>query len=169
MRLLQLALAVTVLAWVLAWQTTRHLPLPAEIDARLLAEPLQRETTRPNFEFQYRGVGYEVQPVATYDLYGLVVTHNDIHGISDMYHDPDSVDTKDLCVAWGDNLRTDDYRRAHYESTAHWCFAEWPAGTHVDLTKIANNHLVTDRDDLRKALDAVHVGDQVHFAGWLAN
>lgn len=169
MRLLQLVLALLVLGWVLAWQQTRHLPGLETLRPELMREPRQRATDRPPFSFVYRGLTYEVQPVASYDLYGLVVSHNDIQGISDIYHDADSVDTKDLCVIWGNNLRTDDYRRAQYESTAHFCWVTWPGGTQFDLAAMSNNHLVTDDAALRAQLERVHIGDQVHFGGMLVN
>jgi hypothetical protein len=169
MRLLKLALALVAAGWAFAWWQTGQLPELAQIEPELLAEPVQGPTERVNFAFEYRGLGYEVKPVASYDLYGLVVSHNDIHGISDMYHDDDSVDTKDLCVIWGDNLRREDFRRASYSSSAWSCQVSWPAGVEFDLKAMSNNHLVTYRDDLRAVLQGVHPGDQVHFSGVLAN
>jgi hypothetical protein len=168
-KLLQLALVAALLAWAWAWHQTRTLPELGRIHSELLQEPAQRATGRAPFGFEYRGLAYEVKPVASYDLYGLVVSHNDIHGIADIYHDDDSVDTKDLCVIWGPNLQDDGYRKASYESTPTWCWVQWGEGVSFDLHAMANNHLVTDREDLRAALGRVHVGDQVHFTGMLVN
>ena len=169
MRVLQVALVIALLVWGWAWQQTRSLPPREAILPELLEEPRQRSTDRAAFGFEYRGLAYEVKPVAGYDLHGLVVSHNDIQGIADIYHDEDSVDTKDLCVVWGANLQGDDYRKARYESTPHFCFVSWGEGVRFDLAAMSNSHLVTDRDDLRAALARVHIGDQVRFSGMLVN
>ncbi len=170
MRLLQVLLATVLMAWAGAWQQSRQLPERPAIRAELLQEPLQRETSRPQFGFSYRGGDYVVQPVASYELYGLVVTHNDTTGLADITHDENSVDTKDLCVLWGANLERDDYRQITFESTPTWCHWSWrSADIRFDETAIANNHLVTDSDALRAALDRVHVGDQIRLKGMLVN
>jgi len=168
-RLLQIALLAALLGWAGAWYQTRTLPERSRVQPELLQEPQQRATARAPFGFEYRGLQYEVKPVASYDLYGLVVSHNDIHGIADIYHDDDSVDTKDLCVIWGANLLDDAYRKVSYESTPTWCWATWRGEVRFDLTAMANNHLVTDSAELRAVLERVHVGDQVHFTGLLAD
>ena len=170
MRLLQVVLAATLLAWAAAWLQTRTLPPREAILPELLAEPRQAPTERKGFGFEYRGLAYEVRPVASYELHGLVVSHNDIHGIADIYHDEDAVDTKDLCVIWGANLERDDYQRISFENTPTWCHWSWrSADIRFDERAIANNHLVTDDDALRAALERVHVGDQVRFSGLLAD
>ena len=170
MRVVQFALAAAVLVWAGAWYQTRQLPELEEILPELLQEPAQRPVSAPAFSFEYRGVGYDVQPVASYEFHGLVVTHNDTTGLGDLTHDENSVDTKDLCLIWGPNLERDDYRHITFESTATWCHWSWRSGDiEFDGQAIANNHLVTDDDALRKALDRVHVGDQVRFRGMLVN
>lgn len=170
MKLLRYAFIVTALAWLGAWYQTRSLPGLGQMRPELLQEPKQGETGRKEFGFAHRGVDYAVRPVASYELYGLVVTHNNTTGLADLTHDENSLDTKDLCVIWGANLRNEDYRRLTYESTPTWCHASWHSSDiRFDMAALANNHLVTDRDDLRAALERVHVGDQVRFKGLLVN
>lgn len=170
MRLLQLALVVAIVVWAGAWHQTRQLPPRAAILPELLREPRQQAVQEPDFGFEYRGGDYVVQPVARYEFYGLVVTHNDTTGLADITHDENSVDTKDLCLIWGPNLEGDDYRHITFESTPTWCHWSWRSGDiRFDPHAIANNHLVTDSDALRAALDRVHVGDQVRFSGYLVN
>lgn len=170
MRLAQVALVAALLTWGGAWMQTRKLPEPDEVLPELLQEPKQGPTSHARFSFEYRGLGYEVQPVASYELYGMVVSHNDIHGIADAYHDDDSVDTRDLCVIWGPNLEQDDYLRITFENTSTWCHWSWRSDDiRFSPQAISNNHLVTDSDALRASLETVHVGDQVHFSGMLVN
>ena len=170
MRLLQVLLGAALLVWGGAWHQSRQLPERPAILPELLQEPKQGPTRRPEFGFSYRGGDYIVQPVASYELYGLVVTHNNTIGLADITHDENSVDTKDLCVLWGANLERDDYRSITFESTPTWCHWSWRSeAIRFDETSIANNHLVTDSAALRAALDRVHVGDQIRFKGMLVN
>jgi hypothetical protein len=170
MKLLQIAIVAVVLAWLTAWWQTRQLPERSEILPELMQEPKQRPTGRGQFSFDYRGAGYVVQPVASYELHGLVVTHNDTAGLGDLTHDENSLDTKDLCVIWGPNLAGDDYRRVSYESSPTWCWYTYRGDDiRFHTAALSNNHLVTDRDHLRAVLDRVHVGDQVRFRGMLVN
>jgi hypothetical protein len=143
---------------------------PRGIRPELLQEPLQLATDRKPFTFDYRGKQCRVQPVATYELWGLVVSHNDIHSVADIYHDTSSVDTKDLCVVWGESLRHTDYLRASYKSGPFTCYVSWRGVLpSLDMANVGNNHMITDSPAVREAIGRVHVGDQVHFKGLLVN
>ncbi len=50
-----------------------------------------------------------MRPVADFELWGLVVSHNNPTAFYDIYHDRNSVDTRDLGVIWGENLRSADF------------------------------------------------------------
>lgn len=153
----------------LAWMNKGGLPAPAEIDRALLAAPRQEPSQREPFEFTYEGHAVKVRPVAEYELWGLVVSHNDIRSIADIYHDSSSVDTKDLCVVWGSNLETGEVRRVEFESGPWTCYYRYPEGVRFAGAEMSNNHLVTDSDALRAALDDIRVGDQIHVRGALVD
>jgi len=143
---------------------------PNQVRPELLQEPLQLATDRPPFTFDYRGKQCRVKPVASYELWGLVVSHNDIHSVADIYHDTSSVDTKDLCVLWGESLQNRDYLRATFKSGPFTCYVSWSEplpGLRMD--GIGNNHMITDSPAVRQAIARVRVGDQVHFRGLLVN
>lgn len=152
-----------------AWWVTGRLPPAGDVDAALRQVPLQARTDRAPFDFLYKGKRCFVKPVASYELWGLVVSHNDIHSVSDIYHDATSVDTRDLCVVWGRNVTGDAYRRAKFWSGPFTCYVRTPAGVDLDLTGVGNNHLITDQPALRDLLGGVHVGDQVHLRGLLVD
>lgn len=160
------ALAALALA---GWRKGR-LVGPREIRPELLQEPAQGATQRPPFSYDYRGKRCRVQPVASYELWGLVVSHNDIHAVADIYHDTSSVDTKDLCVLWGESLRHLDYLRAKYSSGPFTCYVRWSEPLpSLDMANVGNNHLITDAPPVRDAIARVRVGDQVHLRGLLVN
>jgi len=153
----------------LASWSLRRLPERGVVRQEVLQPPIQFVTDRAPFEFVYKGKRCEVRPVARYELWGLVVSHNDIHSFSDIYHDSTSVDTRDLCVVWGGNAERGAYREAKFWSGPWTCYFETPAGLPFDRTEISNNHLITDRPEIRAALGRTHVGDQVHLAGLLVD
>lgn len=137
---------------------------------QLEQSPIQTNHTKPqDFSFEYMDIQYNVKTVADYELWGLVVSHNNIDGISDIYHDETSVDTKDLCVIWGDNLFKGDYQTTNYSSSAWTCYFQYEYGAVFFPDKLSNNHIITDDDALRETLENVQIGDQIHLTGTLVN
>ena len=117
----------------ISWYFKGSLAEPSDIDSALLQPPLQEPLEAEPFSFVYKGKECLVEPVATYELWGLVVSHNNIHSVADIYHDSTSVDTKDLCVVWGDNLDSDDYRRVDFKSGPWTCYFRYPQGVGMAL------------------------------------
>ena len=152
-----------------SWRNKGRLVGPGEILAPLLQPPIQRPLQADTFEFPYKGKVCRVEPVATYELWGLVVSHNDIESLADIYHDSTSVDTKDLCVVWGSNLEHADYQSVEFQSGPWTCYFRYPAGVEFDHDELGNNHLITDNPTVRRQLEAIRIGDQIHLEGRLVN
>jgi hypothetical protein len=152
-----------------AWTQKGRLVEPDEIDPALLQSPRQELHEGEVFSFEYKGKQCRVQPVGTYEMWGLVVSHNNIDSVADIYHDSTSVDTKDLCVIWGANLESADFRRIDYKSGPWTCYFQYPGGVEFHHDGLGNNHLITDRPGLRRALERVRVGDQIHLEGLLVD
>lgn len=159
------ALAVTTISWFFKGDLVG----PESIRSDLLQPPQQESIDREPFSFEYKGKQCRVEPVATYELWGLVVSHNNIHSVADIYHDSTSVDTKDLCVIWGGNLETPDYRRVEFKSGPWTCYFKYPRGVQFHHNGLGNNHLITDDPVIRRTLDGVRVGDQIHLKGLLVD
>jgi hypothetical protein len=147
-----------------------RLPPLEHIEKPLFQSPTQRMLQNGRvFPLAYGGKEYKIQEVAEYEIYGLVATHNNILAWTDIYHDETSLDTKDLCLIWGDNLKNDHYRHARFKSGAWTCYVKWKGGDALALNQLSNNHLITDKPEVREAIRRVQVGDQVHIIGKLAN
>lgn len=142
---------------------------PADVRSDLMAEPRQVSSSRERFSFDYKGRSCLVRPVAEYELWGLVVSHNNIESIADIYHDSTSVDTKDLCVIWGNNLSSTDFHEVDYKSGPFTCYFSYPRGVRFDPDRLANNHLITDSSRVRDQIANVRVGDQVRLKGLLVD
>ena len=164
-RLFVFACALTALAW---WQRG-DLPTVDELRQEMFRVPVQTETDARPFDFTYKGKRVEVEPVADYEMWGLVVSHNNIKSIADIYHDSSSVDTKDLCVVWGDSLRNASYLQVDFWSGPWTCYFRYPQGTPFEGMDLGNNHLITGDAALRKKLSSVRIGDQVRVKGRLVN
>ncbi len=163
--LLLLAIGLTGLAAVKRGAFVSH----TAILPPLFQDPIQTPTTRQPYAFPYKGETYLVQPVAEYELWGLVVSHNNIHSPTDIYHDRSSVDTKDLCVIWGTNLTRDDFQQVAYWSDPWSCGFAVPAHLLFSPDHLSNNHLITADQRIRDRIDDVRIGDQIHLKGLLVN
>jgi hypothetical protein len=157
-----------------AWVQTRSLPEPQEIDAALLDEPIQAPgTDRENFEFAYRGKDYVVRPKADYELWGLVVSKNNIGAWYNYYHDENSVNLKDVCVVWGENIRNGAYRddKISFKSGEWTCYYQWSGQLSSVFypDKMSNNHLLSDSVAVQDAIRGINVGDQIHLKGALVD
>lgn len=153
----------------ISWLKKGRLVGPAEIDEHLLRAPAQTPTSAEPFDFEYKGRMCRVEPVADWQQWGLVVSHNNIESFADIYHDSTSVDTKDLCVIWGANLKEADYQQVDFKSGPWTCYFSYPGGVRFHHNALGNNHLITDDPVVRRQLDGVRVGDQIRLAGLLVN
>jgi hypothetical protein len=134
-------------------------------------EPVQSSTEEKIFSFDYKGATYLVEPVAEYELWGLVVSHNDIHAFSDIYHDETSVDIKDICVIWGKNATNRAFTEVEFWSEPWTCYTRWKHGQAQGFSQrdLSNNHLLSDSAKVRETIYSMAVGDQIYLKGLLVN
>jgi hypothetical protein len=170
--LLNATLLAALAAGVYAYSNLSSLPPLSKIHPSMMNEPKQYLTREQDFTFTYKGADYGVEPIADYELWGLVVTHNDIMAFTDIYHDENSVDIKDICVIWGDNLTSNNYRLVEYYSEPWTCFFKANNRETFDKfesTALSNSHLLSDLSDIREKIFDTQIGDQIHLKGMLVN
>lgn len=172
-KLIQSMLLASFLLLLLAWWRSDALPGNAELASALLDEPVQLANRQPAFNAVSKGVTYTVQPLYDYDLYGLVVSKHDADSWWDYLHREwnDSLNIVDLCVVWGNNVRSAAYADIDFSSGQFTCnFSTHSSQAYAafDQSAISNNHLLTDNPALAAAMRAVRVGDQIHFRGRLS-
>lgn len=133
--------------------------------------PIQQVIEADPFDFFYRGTTYRVEPVAEYELWGLVVSHNDINAFSDIYHTEDSVDFRDICVIWGRNAQSTAYKEVTFWSEPWSCWSKWGSGQAIgfELQDLSNNHLLTNSEKVRATVEQMRIGDQIRLSGLLVN
>lgn len=171
-KLLTILILLAIITIGVSFFMKKQLPPQNELLAQLRLEPKQTTSTKEKFTFDYRDTKYEVEPKADYELWGLVVSHNDISKFGDIYHDEDSVDLKDVCVVWGDNLINGSYLEGKYKSgswTCYWEFDTREAWINFKESKIANNHLISSDPLTQVQIRELKIGDQVHVKGYLVD
>lgn len=161
------------LLWFAALWQKGVLPEPSSLSAQLLDEPGQIAVTRTPMAISVGGIDYSVQPLYSYDLYGMVVSTHDADTWWDFLHKEwnDRLNVIDLCVVWGENARTGAYRDISFSSgqfTCNYQTSSSEAWAAFDTNAISNNHLLSDDPALARAMRKVRVGDQVHFRGYLS-
>jgi hypothetical protein len=138
-----------------------------------LKEPRQSNTAKLPFKVKVKGVEYTIKPVADYEITGVVVSHHDSAAFWDYIHAEanDHINVADLCIVWGKNLNSNNYKQLRYSNGQFTCNvatkseAVWSA---FDPDSLSNNHLLTDEKTVAKKIRKFKVGDQVRVKGYLA-
>ncbi|MCK5416423.1 hypothetical protein KAI92_03280 [Candidatus Parcubacteria bacterium] len=170
-KIFRLLYILLIIIYIISFFKIRELPFQNEIVDDLMWEPIQTETDREDFSFVYRDVDYHVKTQADYELWGLVVSINNIGAWYNYYHDENSVNLKDVCVIWGDNLSSNAYRNVKYKSGEWTCYWNWYGniGGKFYGNKLSNNHLLSDSKEMRDIIKKVRIGDQVKMKGALVD
>lgn len=158
--------------WLLTLLMLNRLPGHTELHPRLMNQPVQVDAPLAEFHFYYKDQDIHVIPKATYEIAGLVVSHNNPAKwySFDITHDELSLDTLDLCLLWGKNLSTNDFHRVSFRNDDWACV--WHHGrdvTEFNPHELSNNHLITANDDIRARIAHLMVGDQVLIRGKLTD
>lgn len=157
--------------WLITTLLMMQLPGAHAILPSLYQEPLQTPTALSPFTFSYHNHDISVTPLAEYSLWGVVVSHNDPKKWYnfDISHDENSPNTRDICIVWGKNLKSDDYKKVRYSNDDNFCLYSYGPTIHFNEDEVANNHLITTDAGLRERIGQLHVGDQVLIKGKLVS
>ncbi len=170
-RLSFLILIISVSVWGLAYFESKELVDASEIVELIKSnDPEQLSTKEKPYDFEYTERKYRITPLAEYKIQGLVVSHNNIHSIADMYHDRTSVDIKDLCILWGSNVASDVYLHGRYWNGSFHCAYEFSDGEQYAKFRhdqLSNNHILAHTLRVRKQIESIRIGDQVSLSGHL--
>jgi hypothetical protein len=72
-------------------------------------------------------------------------------------------------VIWGRNAFSSIYEKMSFSSRQWTCYAKSSAAEwrEFSMSGLSNNHILTDRDTIRRMLKQVRLGDQIRFRGYL--
>ncbi len=164
---------VSLLALAVSWWNRDALPEPGSFDSRIAQPPRQAKTRVKEFDVEAGAQRYRIKPLYAYELDGMVVSMSHAHSFTDIYHAEwqDFLNLKDICVIWGENVRSAVYREMDFSNTTWTCWASWPNGTvrrRFSDDELSNNHLLADRPEVQRAILDARPGDQVRLRGYLA-
>ena len=150
-----------------------ELPLPQNLQAELLEEPVQLAVNKSPIQVAVGEIDYQIKPLYKYDIYGMVVSKHNADSWWDFLHKEwnDRLNITDLCVVWGNNVRSGAYREIDFSSSQFTCNYQtssseaWEA---FDTSAISNNHMLSADPAVARRMRDVRIGDQVHFSGYLS-
>jgi hypothetical protein len=174
-RLTQLLFLLSVLLLLISGQYQEKLPQSGFYDGTLLPDPMQSDTELDPFRIEVNDMVYTINPRHDYHLQGVVVSYHDSDSWLDIWHHNrwrDFINTKDICVIWGQNLSSGVYQSMEFENDSWTCWAYWPdreTGRKFAPHQLSNNHLLITDPYLQEIADSVRIGDQVRIDGVLAS
>lgn len=171
-RLPKFLLCIGILCLAYGWLEKGDLGSMTEIDQWSIEEPQQTVFHGAAFELPYRGKTYVLEPIADYEIEGLVVTRNDISAFDDIYHDENSVDVVDVCLVWGGNLDAELLGKIAFWSEPWSCNFQTNDGQafrQFSGDQLSNTHLLPASDSVAHTLRSIRRGDRVRLIGQLVN
>lgn len=170
-------LIIAFVVFVVTFFQKDRLPDKSDIVQELSQEPLQTPTQAVPITIQHKGVRYVITPLYDYELYGMVVSYHHSSSFDDYYHAEwgDFINTKDVCVIWGDNIETEIYKKLKFSSGSWTCYVNFSSrNTQEALRKfkntcLSNNHLLAANKEVSRVILSMERGDQVAFKGYLVN
>lgn len=143
------------------------------IQSSLEQEPLQQSTSATPIEIVKKETTYQVTPLFSYDIYGLVVADYDSENAFDFAHKNwnDKLNTKDLCVIWGENVQSDIYQKVKFSHGEWTCYVQVDDAetyTRFNEKQLSNNHLLPSSPEIYELIKRTKVGDQIHLRGYLS-
>ena len=174
-KLARIALPVAVLAFVASLFMRYRLPDKSLALEPLLQNPVQTKDEVPEpFEVTRKNVTYTVTPLFGYELWGMIVSYHHSASFIDISHKQwnDYINTKDICVIWGQNVETGVYERMTFRNRDFTCYYRYPdreTGELFTENALSNNHLLPADPLVAGAVLRARTGDQVHFKGWLVS
>lgn len=146
---------------------------------RKLSNPAATEPNQLNLEnakpidMDWEGAAYRLYPRANYELQGLVVAEHRADSLSDLMHKEtgDQFNTRDICVVWGQLLKSGLYERLEFWHGDWTCYvrgksADW---SQVDQRELSNTHVLPKYQAIKDVLDKIEVGDEIRLSGQLVD
>lgn len=153
------------------WWMKDALPPPGKLAPEVAHEPVQKVVREKPFEVSVAGATYRVQPRYSYDLSAVVVSLHHSDSWWDYAHKEwgDHVNVMDLCVVWGSSATSGAYRSVSFSNTQWECHWRWFGEVAFRSDEASNNHVVTEKPAVAKALKSIRIGDQVRIRGRLVD
>jgi hypothetical protein len=160
------------LVLVAAFWNRNAIPGAIDFHPRLGDAPRQREIHKPPLTVPYAGVQYRVEPLYSYELYGLVVSYRQHDGEDSMHRwSNDHLNMADVCVVWSDTAFAPTLRELDFWNGIFTCNVQTRdsyAWSQFKMNQLSNNHLISADPFIRDRVEEIRIGDQIRVKGMLA-
>jgi len=164
-------LAASALTLVVAFWNRNDIPGAIDFKPQLTQEPRQRPVEKAPLTVPFAGVDYRVEPLFSYELYGLVVSYRQHDGQSSMHRwSNDHLNMADVCVVWSDTAMSPTLPKLDFWNGIFTCNVQTRdsvAWANFKMNQLSNNHLVSADPFIRDRVAEVRVGDQIRVKGSL--
>jgi hypothetical protein len=164
-------LIASALTLVVAFWNRNDLPGAIEFQPQIEQEPRQRQITKQALTVPYAGVDYRVEPLFSYELYGLVVSYRQHDGEDSMHRwSNDHLNVADVCVVWSETALSPTLPRLDFWNGIFTCNVQTRdsmAWANFDMKQLSNNHLISADPFIRDRVAEMRVGDQIRIKGSL--
>jgi hypothetical protein len=142
-----------------------------DIRQEILIDPVQTMVvSKTPIMFEKDGFSYKLTPLFDYQISGLVVHRMDYNKWYSLSR-TDKTFTTDLCVVWGDNIKSGAYKNKSLsiKQDFRFCLYSYWGGEPIKNEQLSNNHLIIRDSDIKKINDSIDAGDQIRITGKLVN
>jgi hypothetical protein len=164
-------LIASALTLVVAFWNRNDLPGAIDFHPQLTREPRQRPLDQAPMTVPYAGVEYRVEPLFSYELYGLVVSYRQHDGESSMHRwSNDHLNMADVCVVWSDTAVSPTLPELDFWNGIFTCNVQTRdsvAWANFKMNQLSNNHLISADPFIRDRVADVRIGDQIRVKGSL--
>ena len=155
-----------------AFFNRNDLPGAIEFHPRLKDEPQQQPLDKRPMTVPYAGVEYRVEPLYSYELYGLVVSYRQHDGEDSMHRwSNDHLNMADVCVVWSDTAFSPTLVELDFWNGIFTCNVQTRdsvAWSRFKMNQLSNNHLISADPFIRDRAAEIRIGDQIRLKGSLA-
>jgi hypothetical protein len=159
------------LTLLVAFWNRNDLPGTIDFHPNLKDEPRQRPVDKRPMTVSYAGVDYRVEPLHSYELYGLVVSYRQHDGESSMHRwSNDHLNMADVCVVWSDTAFSPTLAELDFWNGIFTCNVQTRdsiAWANFKMNQLSNNHLLSADPFIRDRVSDIRVGDQIRLKGSL--
>jgi hypothetical protein len=165
-------MAASALTLAIAFFNRNALPGASDFHPRLMDDPRQRTSDERPMTLPDAGVESRIEPLYSYELYGLVVSYRQHDGESSMHRwSNDHLNMADVCVVWSDTAFEPTLRKLDFWNGIFTCNVQTRdsvAWSRFKMNQLSNNHLISADPFIRDRVAEIRVGDQVRIKGSLA-
>jgi len=169
---IKIIFAVSLITYLFLLFIKPKLPGSSKIRQEIIINfPLQEVVDQTQINTSYGDFTYTLTPLYSYDIYGLVVSEYKSRNWLDITHKRDPANTRDLCLVWGQNVKSDVYQKVKYSHGEFTCYYYYNQALDPPFNgrELSNNHLIPQNSDIEKKIAGVNIGDQVRIKGFLVN